>query len=165
MNRAPARGRTCACPFDSVKLGSAVARVRGLAVGAVLVLSSGCSHPALDATPEGAVRVFLDAMEAAGDDPSSMQRVYDLLGPDARANLAERARRTSQLQGRQVDPSTMLAAGLFGVAFRPKATRATIVGDRATVDVFGEDPKSEHASVLCVREARGWRIEPGLPNP
>ncbi len=129
------------------------------------VLPCGCSRPAPDATPEGAVHVFLDAMETAGDDQASMNRVYDVLGPEARANLAERARRTSQLQGRQVDPQSMLAAGLFGVAFRPKATRATIVGDRATVDVFGEDPKTEHASVTCVRELKGWRIEPGLPAP
>jgi hypothetical protein len=124
-----------------------------------------CSRPPPDATPEGALRLFLDEMEAAGLDSSATQRVYDLLGPAARANLGERARRTSQLQGRHVEPRDMLAAGLFGVAFRPKAMRSTIVGDRATVDVFGEDPKQEHANVLCAHEAAGWRIEPGLPEP
>jgi len=59
----------------------------------------------------------------------------------------------------------MLAAGLFGLAFRPKAMHSTVVGDRATVEVFGEDPQSEHASVVCVHEGAGWRIEPGLPEP
>jgi hypothetical protein len=136
----------------------------GMLAGA-LAASLACSHPAPEATPEGAVRAFLDVMEAAGDDATLTRRAYELLGPQARANLGERAHRTSQLQGRQVEPWTMLAAGLFGVAFRPKATRATVVGDRATVDVFGEDPQREHASVLCVHESGGWRIEPGLPEP
>jgi hypothetical protein len=132
---------------------------------ALLLGALSCSHPAPDATPEGAVRTFLDVMEGAEDDPSLARRAYALLGPAARANLGERAHRTSQLQGRQVEPWTMLAAGFFGVAFRPKATRATVVGDRATVDVFGEDAHREHASVVCVHEASGWKIEPGLPEP
>jgi hypothetical protein len=109
--------------------------------------------------------MFLDAMEAAGDDPSAARRVYALLGPAARANLEERARRTSELQGRTTQPWDMLAVGLFGLAFRPKAMRPSIVGNRATVDVFGEDPQTEHATVVCVREVDGWRIEPGFPEP
>lgn len=127
--------------------------------------AGGCSHPPPDATPDGAVRLFLDDMEEAEDDPRVMRSAYDLLGPAARANLQDRAHRTSELQGRQVQPWDMLASGRFGLAFRPKALRATIVGDRATVDVTGADPSHEHASVVCVREAGGWRIEPGLPEP
>ena len=91
----------------------------------VLALGSGtqgCSHPPADATPEGALRLFLDDMDD-GDDPTAMRRAYELLGPTARANLAGRAHRTSRLQGRQVEPWDMLAAGLFGMAFRPKAMR------------------------------------------
>jgi hypothetical protein len=131
----------------------------------VLALVLGCSRPPPDATPDGALRLFLDDMDIAGDDMSAMHRAYDLLGPAARANLAERARHTSQLQGRQVQPPDMLAAGLFGLAFRPKVMRPTVVGDRATVEVFGEDPQGEHASVVCVREGRSWHVEPGLPEP
>jgi hypothetical protein len=130
-----------------------------------LVLSAGCSHPPPDATPEGVVRFFLDEMETASDDPPAMRRVYDLLGPATRANLQERARRTSQLQGRQVAPWEMLAAGRFGLAFRPKSMRPAQVGDRATVEVLGADPAGERASVVCVHEVGGWRIEPGLPEP
>jgi hypothetical protein len=129
-----------------------------------LALPSGCTHPPADATPEGALRLFLDDMDD-GDDPAAIRRAYDLLGPAARANLGGRARRTSRLQGRQVESWDMLASGLFGLAFRPKAMRAAVVGDRATVEVFGEDPQSEHASVACVHEMGGWRIEPGLPEP
>jgi hypothetical protein len=140
----------------------AVALAWSIAVGATL---SGCSRPPPDSTPDGAVRLFLDEMEAASDDPAAERRVFGLLGPAARANLSERARRTSGLQGRHVEPWDMLAAGLFGVAFRPQTMRATVVGDRATVDVFGEDPRTEHASVVCVREGQSWRIEPGFPDP
>jgi hypothetical protein len=133
------------------------------ALGFALLL--GCSRAPPEATPDGALRLFLDDMDVAGDDPSAIRRAYDLLGPAARANLAERARRTSQLQGRHVVPPDMLAAGLFGLAFRPKVMRPTVVGDRATVEVFGEDPQREHASVVCVWEAARWRVEPGFPEP
>jgi hypothetical protein len=138
---------------------------------AILVLASSlaavgaCSRPPPDSTPEGAVRLFLDEMEAAEDDPRVMPRVYGLLGPAARANLEERARHTSLLQGRQVAPWEMLAAGRFGLAFRPKTMRSSWVGDRATVEVFGADPGTEHASVVCVREASAWRVEPAFPEP
>jgi hypothetical protein len=139
--------------------------VRSPAVIALAALVAGCSHAPPDSTPDGAVRQFLDDMETASDDPRVMRHAYDLLGPATRSNLQERARRTSQLQGRQVAAWEMLAAGRFGLAFRPKSMRAAIVGDRATVEVLGADPPSEHASVVCVHEAGGWRIEPGLPEP
>jgi hypothetical protein len=136
-----------------------------LAMALALPLSTACSRAPLDATPEGAVRLFLDDMEAASDDPRVMKRAYDLLGPAARANLEERAHRTSQLQGRQVAPWEMLAAGQFGLTFRPKTMKPMRVGDRATVEVLGADAVNEHASVVCVHEAGGWRVEPGFPEP
>jgi hypothetical protein len=140
-------------------------RWRSAGLALVCALAASCSRPPPDSTPDSAVRQFLDAMDLAGDDPRTIRRAYDLLGPTARANLVERARRTSRLQGRQVEPWEMLAAGMFGLAFRTKAMRPNVVGDRATVEVFGEDPQREHASVVCVREAAAWRVEPGLPEP
>ena len=139
-------------------------RVREIVVLAALA-GTACSRPPPDSTPDGVVRLFLDDMDAADDEPAAVRRVYRRLGPSARANLTERARRASELQGRHVEPWDMLAAGLFGLAFRPKAMRSTVVGDRASVDVFGEDPRSEHASVVCVREGSAWRVEPGFPDP
>jgi hypothetical protein len=133
------------------------------AAGWVALAPLACSRPPPDATPEGAVRAFLDQMEAAEDDASGTRPAYDLLGPAARANLEERAHRTSRLQGRQVKPWDMLAAGRFGVAFRPKAMHSKVVGDRASVEVLGDDPETERATVACVHESTGWRIEPELP--
>jgi hypothetical protein len=143
-----------------------VSRASALAFGLALLAGPSCSRPPPDSSPDGAVRLFLEDMEAADDDDAqAMRRAYDLLGPAARANLDERARRTSELQGRHVEAWQMLAAGRFGLAFRPKSMRTTTVGDRATVEVVGADPQNEHASVVCVHEPLGWRVEPGLPEP
>jgi hypothetical protein len=101
--------------------GAVVAWIAGSLVAAA-TLASACSRPPADAAPEGAVRLFLDDMDVAADEPPAMKRAYDLLGPAARANLAERARRTSELQGRQVEPSDMLATGLFGCSGRSWVT-------------------------------------------
>ena len=125
----------------------------------------GCSHQPPDATPEGAVRLFVDDMEAANDNPQLIRQSYELLGPEARANLTERARRARLLQGREVSPWEMLAVGHFGLQFRPKTMRSTVVGDRATVEVYGADSQTEHATVTCAREISGWKIEPVFPSP
>jgi hypothetical protein len=150
-------------PSGEPQIGNWLGAVRTWALAVTLLMA--CTRAPPDSSPEGALRLFLDDLDEAGDDPSAMRRAYDLLGPTARVNLAERARRTSRLQGRQVASWEMLAAGLFGLAFRPKAMHSMVVGDRATVEVFGEDPQSEHASVVCIHEGSGWRIEPGLPEP
>ncbi len=136
-----------------------------MALVLVLGLGSSCSHSPPDATPDGALRLFLDDLEAAEDDGRVMRQAFDLLGPTARANLAERAHRVTELQGRQVQPWEMLGSGWLGLAFRPKSMRSSVVGDRATVEVIGADSQAEHASVVCVREGEVWKIEPGLPEP
>jgi len=130
---------------------------------ALLALVVACSHPSADATPDGAVRQWLDRMEASSDDPHAIREAYDLLGPKARATLVERAKRTSQLQGRRYEPWQMLAAGRFGMRFRPKSMKALVADNHATVQVFGDEPDSERASVPCVLEGAAWRVEPELP--
>src|SRR5215472_8696604 len=131
---------------------------------ALFVVLSGCSRSEPDAKPDGVVRLWLDRMEVSTEDPRVAREAYELLGPAARANLEERAHRVAQLQGRHVEPYEMLAEGRFGLRFRPKAMRAIVVGDRATVEVVGNDSQSEHAAVRCVREHGGWRVEPDLPE-
>ena len=49
-----------------------------------------CSRSAPDATPEGAVRLWLEKMESSDSDVRAMKEAYQLLGPKARANLKER---------------------------------------------------------------------------
>jgi hypothetical protein len=133
-----------------------------IGLGAILLALGACSRPAPDATPDGVVRAWLDHMEDSQDDPNEAREAYRLLGPTARANLNERAVRASQLQGRRTEPYELFAAGFFGLKFRPHSMVATVLGDRATVEVTG-DRGTEHAAVVCVREGGAWRVEPELP--
>lgn len=128
-----------------------------------LVLIAACSRGSPDATPEGAVRLWLEKMESSSDDGRAMREAYLLLGPRARANLKERAERASRGQGRRFEPHEMLAEARFGLRFRPKTMTAHVEGDEATVDVRGDGP-DEKATVHCTRENGGWRVEPELPD-
>lgn len=137
--------------------------LRSLVLLLTLVLGAACSRSVPDATPEGAVRLWLEKMESAGEDERAMKEAYQLLGPRARANLKERADRASRGQGRRFEPHEMLAEGRFGLRFRPKAMTTHVEGDSATVEIKGDGP-DEHASVKCTREGTVWRIEPELPE-
>ena len=134
-----------------------------LLVLAFALAAAGCTRAAPDATPEGAVRLFVEKMETGAEDPRAMREAYQLLGPHARANLKERAERASKGQGRRYEPFEMLAEGRFGLKFRPKTMLAKIEGDDAFVDVKGEGPE-ERATVHCTHEANAWRVEPELPD-
>ena len=149
---------------DVAGAGPAGGRRAAIAV-AVLALAA-CTRPAPDASPEGAVRAWLDRMEASDEDAHAIRDAYALLGPAARANLEERAERASRLEGHHVEPWDMLAEGRFGLKFRPKAMVSRASGDEATVAVTGDEPLTEHATVHCARVAGppiAWRIEPELP--
>jgi hypothetical protein len=123
-----------------------------------------CSHAAPNATPEGAVRAWLEHMEESMGSPAEAKEAYALLGPRTQTNLEARAERTSKVEGRRAQAFEMLAEGRFGLKFRPKAMRAVIVGDDATVDVTGDDPSTERAKVVCVKEPDGWHVEADLPE-
>lgn len=128
-----------------------------------LLSITGCSRAAPDATPEGAVRLFVEKMESGAEDPRAMREAYGLLGPHARSNLKERADRASKGQGRRYEPYEMLAEGRFGLKFRPKTMTAKLDGDDAFVEVRGDGPE-ERATVHCMHEPTGWRVEPELPD-
>jgi len=131
------------------------------ALGLVVALAA-CSRGAPDGTPDGALRLFLERMEVATEDPRAMSEAYDLLGKSAKKNLEERAERASLVEGKRIAPKDMLATGYFGLRFRPKAMSVHLEGDMATVSVTGSDAQ-ERAEVVCVKEGTGWRIEPELP--
>jgi hypothetical protein len=140
-----------------------VKRIARALACAALSLATACSRTPPDATPEGAVRLFVEKMETGAEDPHAMREAYQLLGPHARSNLKERADRASKGQGRRYEPFEMLAEGRFGLKFRPRTMTAKIDGDDAFVDVKGEGPE-ERATVHCTREAAFWRVEPELPD-
>lgn len=134
-----------------------------LLLALLLTLLLACSRPTQDATPEGVVRLWLEKMETAENDPRAMKEAYGLMGPKARANLKERAERASKGQGRRYEPYEMLAEGRFGLRFRPRSMTAHVDGDDAVVDVNGEGA-DEHAQLKCTREQQLWRIEPEIPE-
>jgi hypothetical protein len=127
------------------------------------VLTAACNRPPPDATPDGAVRAFLEELEASADDPDAMREAYTFLGNRARANLKERADRASKGQGRRYQPHEMLAEGRFGLTFRPKLMTAKVDGNEAFVEVQG-DTADEHATVHCRHEPAGWRVDLELPD-
>jgi predicted outer membrane lipoprotein len=135
---------------------------RVLLASLLLLGSWGCSRAAPDATADGVLHAWLEHMEDSQEDPKEAREAYRLLGPAARANLAERAARASQTEGRRTEPYELLAAGFFGLKFRPQSMKVTVVGDKATVEVSGERG-AERASVVCVKEGASWRVEPELP--
>lgn len=130
---------------------------------ALVALVFACSRSTPDATPEGAVRLWLEKMESAADDGRAMKEAYNLLGPRARANLKERADRASRGQGRRYEPHEMLAEGRFGLRFRPKTMTSRIEGDSAWVEIKGDGP-DEQATIKCTKENATWRVEPDLPE-
>ncbi len=134
-----------------------------LVVFGLVLAAAACTRTLPDATPEGAVRLFLEKMESASDDPRAMREAYQLLGPRAQKNLKERAERASKGQGKRYDPYEMLAEGRFGLKFRPRTMSTRIEGDEAFVDVKGEAAE-EHATVKCAKEGTAWRVELELPD-
>jgi len=125
----------------------------------VATLALGCSRPPPDATPEGALRLWIERMDQPSSDNKQAQEAYALLGPETRANLEERAARASRAQGRHLESYEMLALGRFGLKFRPAAMHAQVDGDTAHVEVTGDDPTVDHATVRMTREATGWKVE------
>jgi hypothetical protein len=135
--------------------------VRPLLVAVMLALAA-CSRPPPESTPEGALRSWIEKMESQAGSARPSKDAFALLGPQARASLTERAERASRAQGRRVEAWEMLAQARFGLKFRPATLRATVSGDSAVVDVTGDDPSVDHATVRCARESGVWKVEPEL---
>lgn len=138
--------------------------LRSLIAACALGLVAACSHTPPDATPEGAVREFIERMERVDGDPERARAAYELLSASTRENLIERARRASHASGRPMKPEEMLAPSRFVLLFRPHQMQARITGNRAVVDVTGMDPNVDRAQVPLVREDGRWRVELDLPT-
>lgn len=127
------------------------------------LLGAGCQKPP-DRTPEGALREWVETMDRAAEDPRKRKEAYGLLASRARANLTERARRASILQGHRIEPYEMLDEGRFVLRFRPRTYRENTRGDLSTVQVKGYG-EGEVASVQTVLEGGAWRVDIPLPEP
>jgi hypothetical protein len=136
--------------------------MKALAAGMLMLGLGACSRAEPDATPEGAVRAWLDAMEDSLVTPKAQREAFELLSQASKRNLQDRAARDAPRLGRRIAPNEMLAEGRFGLRWRPKSFRTLLAGARANVEVRGEP--GEEAVVLVSKESEGWRIELELPE-
>jgi hypothetical protein len=128
---------------------------------APLGLLVGCEEEASDAEPDRLVAEFIQRMQRVHGDRKLAKAAYDLLWRDARRNLAERAKRASDVAGREIAPEEMLPPSRFSLHRKPRRYEARIDGDWAEVTVTGEDGTVDR--VKCVREDGKWRVVLELP--
>jgi hypothetical protein len=133
-----------------------------LACFVALALVCGCKADVVDAGPDAVVEEFILRMQRVHGDPKAAREAYDLLWSEARRSLAERAKRASAVEGREVAPPAMLAPSRFSLSFVPRRYSARIDGDWAVVSVVGEAPSQQH-EVKCVKEDGHWRVVLVIP--
>lgn len=135
---------------------------------ALALLLSGCARELDDSSPEGAVALFLDALERGREDPHALQEAFALVDEESKRRLNERARSATALGAREYEPWEMLVEGRSRLRFTPRRGSGVRVSEggedgRATVVVSGED-ESERAEVPVVLEEDGWRVVLGVPE-
>ena len=128
-----------------------------------MLVALACQRAPVDETPEQVVEEFVTRMQRVHGDSKASRAAYELLWSEARRNLAERAKRASDVAGREVAPEDMLAPSRFSLTFQPKRFNARVDGDWAIVTVRGET-ESQRAEVKCVREEGAWRVVMTLPT-
>jgi len=127
----------------------------------LLVSVVGCEEEASDGEPERVVSEFILRMQRVHGERKAARAAYDLLWSDARRNLAERAKRASDVAGREIAPEEMLPPSRFSLHHKPRHFEMRIDGDWAEVAVTGEDGAVDR--VKCVREDGKWRVVLELP--
>jgi hypothetical protein len=129
---------------------------------AASALTSGCTPRPANATPEGAVREFIDRMRVVGNDSSAAKAAFGVLSKRTRQNLAERAQRYSAASGKTIAPEAMIVPSRFMIRFEPQRMTSTVIGSHALVEVIGLK-QEERAKVTCTFEDDGWRVDLELP--
>jgi hypothetical protein len=123
---------------------------------------AGCGRRAPNVTPDGAVRELVERMRRVNGDPAEAKAAYVLLSKRAQQNLVERAKRYSAARGKAIAPEAMIVPSRFLLRFEPQRYTAQAAGTTARVDVVGL-LAGERASVPCVFEDGGWRVDLALP--
>ncbi len=143
-----------------------MARTVTKALGALfVVLACACEDVPTDATPEGALQLFLVAMDRSEHQSEARAEAYALLSASSRRRLDERAERATALARRRFEPWEMIAQGRYRLRFEARpgdGIEAEIHGNRAEVVVRGED--GQVARVPMVREHGRWRIVLSIPD-
>lgn len=130
------------------------------ALGALALLCS-CEDEGSDSEPDRLVAEFVARMQRVHGDRKSARAAYDLLWSEACRNLAERAKRASDVAGREIAPEEMLPPSRFSLHHKPRRYESRIDGDWAEVTITSEDGAVDR--VKCVREMGKWRVVLELP--
>jgi hypothetical protein len=128
----------------------------------LLVSLLGCEEEASDGEPDRVVAELIQRLQRVHGERKAARAAYDLLWSDARRNLAERAKRASDVAGREIAPEEMLPPSRFSLHHKPRHYETRIDGDWAEVTVTGEDGAVDR--VKCVREDGKWRVALELPT-
>ena len=123
----------------------------------------GCSRAPANATPDGAVRTFVELMGSFDGSSQDAEEAFAMLSERARQNLRDRAERYGAASGRKIAPEAMLVPARTSPRFLAHSYTAEIVGKYALVDIVGVD-SSHRAQVPCVLEEGTWRVDLVLPE-
>src|SRR3954468_18675939 len=139
----------------------ALSRTRSLLALCLLCPLVGCEEEASDGEPDRVVSEMITRMQRVHGDRKAARAAYELLWSDARRNLAERAKRASDVAGREIAPEEMLPPSRFSLNHKPQRFDARVDGDWAEVSVTAENGAVDR--VECVREDGKWRVVLELP--
>ncbi len=120
-----------------------------------------CAEDGSDSEPDRLVAEFIGRMQRVHGERKAARAAYDLLWSDARRNLAERAKRASDVAGREIAPEEMLPPSRFSLHHKPRRYEAHVDGDWAEVSVSSDSGSVDR--VKCVREDGKWRVVLELP--
>ncbi|MDF3072278.1 MAG: hypothetical protein K0R38_7879 [Polyangiaceae bacterium] len=126
-----------------------------------LTLLPACEEDPADSDPDRVVAEFITRMQRVHGDRKAARAAYDLLWSDARRNLAERAKRASDVAGREIAPEEMLPPSRFALHRKPRQYEARVDGDWAEVSISSDEGAVDR--VKCVREDGKWRVVLELP--
>ncbi|MAT26552.1 MAG: hypothetical protein CMN29_16595 [Sandaracinus sp.] len=158
-------GGEASCPGGGLARGARAlqarpVRFRGRSVLLALAALAGCAEPPPDATPEGAIRAFVAAMERSEYDGDARADAFALLDPASRQELERRARRASNLARRELAPWEMIAPGTFRLRVPLRELEARVEDGAGVVVVRGAGREVEVPVVSEPLEDGGerWRV-------
>src|SRR3954468_7304482 len=109
----------------------------GLLVTPPLGWLFGCEEKGSAGEPDRVVSEFIQRMQRVHGERKAARAAYDLLWSDARRNLAERAKRASDVAGPESAPEEMRPPSRFSLHHKPRHFDMRIDGDWAEVAVTG----------------------------
>lgn len=149
--------------------------VRALLILSLLASLGACTREPDDSTPEGALSMFLDAIERSGQgDPRGLEDAFELIDSESQRRLSDRARSATALGARELEAWEMLVSGRADLRFPPRRgagfrVRPGTTEDSAVVVVSGAEP-DQRAEIPMRLEGSvpghqgGWRVVIAIPD-